>query len=271
MQGGDSELSGHNSLSVRRTISAPNVDGRPVCSPWRPTAPTTKSSLSRIRAPDEPLSEFLSQSFTCCSYFFSSYSYKMPELSVCEVDSPAKEHNDDVSDFADGEFDPSILPLVLESIDSVFGMWELLKERSESADAIMKALGVGMMKRMAINNCSTSVELKPIACVKGRPSVYMTSFLPLNNKKEGDVFVDNVPFDYDDGDAGVWTTSAKIVGGRILQKRTSPKGVMFDIRGTFATDPKGIIKDCPLQLFQWTYIDTKGKKISCERWFKKCA
>jgi len=94
-----------------------------------------------------------------------------------------QEGNEDISEFEAGEFDPKLLPSVLQSIDKLFGMWDLIKERSDSTDSLMKAIGIGMLKRMAVNNSTTSVELKPITTVNGRRSIFMTSFLPMNNKK----------------------------------------------------------------------------------------
>lgn len=174
-----------------------------------------------------------------------------------------------MSEFREAEFKEEYLAYVCEDSSELCGVWELLRERSESADEILKALGISLVKRKAVQNFKTRVEIKPVNSVKGRAAVKMVTHFPFQYKKEGEVLLDFHPFDYEDTDTGKWTTQAITVGGRLMQKRTSVKGTMYDIRGTFLRDPKGLAKDGLLQLFQWTYINPSGRKYTCERWFQK--
>lgn len=185
------------------------------------------------------------------------------------VSAVMKHQEDDLTEFADGDIDGEWIEQCENDLECYEGMWELIKDRSESCDHVMKALGVGMIKRNVMKNATPGLEIPPIRLSGGRPDLLMISHLPLGNKKEGQIFLDGVPYDLKDSDTGDWQNTAKFVKGRLLQKRVSDKGVMYDVRSVFKKDPESKCQEKPIMLFKWTFLDKKGNVFTSKRWFKK--
>eukprot|EP00918_Siedleckia_nematoides_P079208 GHVU01173476.1.p2 GENE.GHVU01173476.1~~GHVU01173476.1.p2 ORF type:complete len:205 (+),score=41.20 GHVU01173476.1:1614-2228(+) len=178
--------------------------------------------------------------------------------------------------FDDGDFDlgQGMLAnaVIVEDHEALTGYWELIKERSESSDGLMAALGVGKLKRMALNNSTPGLTLGKVMKQEntGKPFVNLVSHLPLGITKSADIFLDGEEFHIEDGDTGGWKTKATFRKGRVLQRRESEKGVMYDVRAVFEKDPEGKVPDSPVLIFKWTFIEAKtNKKFVAHRWFKK--
>eukprot|EP00923_Selenidium_pygospionis_P032227 GHVN01056905.1.p1 GENE.GHVN01056905.1~~GHVN01056905.1.p1 ORF type:complete len:259 (+),score=33.26 GHVN01056905.1:51-827(+) len=179
--------------------------------------------------------------------------------------------NGNEDDFSEGDLDHLLVKKSVKDFSAMVGKWEILLDRSEPTDALMAALGISFLKRALVRKAITSVEIRQLeASEEGRPFIYLASYLPMNNVKEGPVYVDGAPFSVVDSDTGLWRSTAMIADdGRLLQKRVSPKGVMYDVRATFEHDPEGKVKNSPLHLFKWTFIANSGEKYVAHRWFKK--
>eukprot|EP01068_Selenidium_serpulae_P007695 Selendium_serpulae@DN4778_c0_g1_i2.p1 len=178
-------------------------------------------------------------------------------------------HIQGVEDYVDGDLEPEYLEKALPHFEPMIGKWDILLSRSEPMDAILTALGVSFIKRSVLKRAQTQVEVDPIKSENDRDFTIVRSFLPMNTIKAGQIFVDNRPFSVVDSDTGVWKSTAMIADGRLLQKRVSRKGVMYDVRATFAADPEGVVSNKPLHLFKWTFITRKGEKFVSHRWFYK--
>jgi len=169
-------------------------------------------------------------------------------------------------DFYEGDLDSSFDAYVIPDIKAMMGNWNLLIDRSESTESIMAALGVSGMKRAVMRNASTGLEISEGSNAK-RASVKMTTRLPMNNVKSGVVHTDGQPFSVTDSDTGAWTAVAVVKNGRLMQKRVSQKGTMYDVRATLSADPQGRTSEAPLHLFKWTFIDKSGRKMVSHRYF----
>lgn len=175
-----------------------------------------------------------------------------------------------IEDYDDGDLDPQLLGASLKEFEPMIGRWESLDERSEPADAILAALGISFIRRSVFRRATTQVEITDIQTTPdGRDFTTVVSFLPANTIKEGQIFIDNRPFASVDKDTGVWKSIATIADGRLLQRRESRRGVMYDVRATFASDPDGLVRGGPLHLFKWTFITRQGRKYVAHRWFYK--
>jgi len=184
----------------------------------------------------------------------------IPELPRPMIESVA-------SGFAIGDLDSSYDAYIIPDITAMFGTWDLLLERSESTDAIMSSLGVSGMKRAVMRNANTALVISDSDGQSNKPSIKITTRMPMNNIKTGVVYLDGQPFQISDSDTGPWTSVATIANGRLYQKRVSSKGTMYDVRATLSADPLGRTSQAPLHVFKWTFIDKSGKKNVAHRFF----
>lgn len=153
------------------------------------------------------------------------------------------------------------------------GVWELILERSDCCDALMESLGIGTLKRRVLKNYKTRIEMTALepGDENSAPRVRIVTHLPMGRSKRGDVHTDGGCFEQEDNDTGVtWLNESLFAEGKLLQKRTSGKGVMYDVRCILNGDPEGKCSvDGPIQLFRWTLVTPEGQRIVADRWLKK--
>lgn len=164
--------------------------------------------------------------------------------------------------YAAGDFPAEWMTHMLRDPKALHGSWEIIPSRSESIDALMSALGFGILKRSAVRNYKSRID---VCCNK--ESVSICTHLPMGMKKEGNIPLNVESFDQDDSDTGcVWTNEVLFKDGKLLQKRVSKLGTMYDVRCVFSRDPENKSNEMPIKLFRWTFVDKKGKVYSANRW-----
>ncbi|CBZ50485.1 conserved hypothetical protein [Neospora caninum Liverpool] len=155
------------------------------------------------------------------------------------------------------------------------GSWQVLLNRSDPVDDLMKALGISMLKRRVMASYSSITDMELIKDDEKSPVMKITTHLPLNNLKQSVVAFDNTWAEQKDSDTGTWRTWSVWINGRAIQRREGPLGTMFDVRAIFPSDPlatetkAGQEVSGPLMLFKWTYIPTGKQPITSMRWMKK--
>lgn len=111
----------------------------------------------------------------------------MPD--TCEVSNP-------LFLYADGEIPVDWVPAIeLQGLELLEGLWEVIPERSDPCDEIMSALGIGALKRTALRNYRTRVEIKIVKDESGNLKIHILTNLPMGFKKEGTVYTDGRSFD----------------------------------------------------------------------------
>eukprot|EP01068_Selenidium_serpulae_P013972 Selendium_serpulae@DN6032_c0_g1_i2.p1 len=191
--------------------------------------------------------------------------------SVCEDPSPSDEIASLIKEIGEWDLAPKLIEKSVKDLTAMTGVWEVLRGRSECHDSIMAALGIPYFKRCVVKKANTSSVVFPLNNDEDRPFVRMMSLLPMGRKKDGKIFVDGVPFDYEDGDTGSWSTRACVVDGRIVQRRVHKTlGTMFDVRATFETDPEEQLSvPGPYHCFKWGLVDKNGNTHVAHRWFRQ--
>lgn len=152
------------------------------------------------------------------------------------------------------------------------GTWEDIKKISQPIDSILVASGVGFIKRKAtsIATLKTVLKLESVDAA-GNPVYHLKTFYPLGIVKECMVHTDGTTIELNDPDTCHWKCESVWVDGRLIQKRTGSKGVMFDSRIVFKSHPTGAVSDAPVMLFLWTLIAADGTKHQAECWLRKVA
>ncbi|PHJ22385.1 transmembrane protein [Cystoisospora suis] len=156
------------------------------------------------------------------------------------------------------------------------GSWQILLNRSDPVDELMKALGFSMIKRRVMATYSSITDMELIKNDEKSPVIKITTHLPLNNLKQSVVSFDNTWAEQKDSDTGTWRTWSVWMDGRAIQRRESSLGTMFDVRVIFPSDPLSTDSKTteqavsgPLMLFKWTFIPTGKQPITAMRWMKK--
>ncbi|KFG43256.1 putative transmembrane protein [Toxoplasma gondii FOU] len=156
------------------------------------------------------------------------------------------------------------------------GSWQVLLNRSDPVDELMKALGISMLKRRVMASYSSITDMELIKDDAKSPVIKITTHLPLNNLKQSVVAFDNTWAEQKDSDTGTWRTWSVWINGRAIQRREGPLGTMFDVRAIFPSDPLSTESKIesqgvsgPLMLFKWTFIPTGKPPITSMRWMKK--
>lgn len=91
------------------------------------------------------------------------------------------------SSFLEGDVQEEWLEFVKpNSIDSLCGTWEVIPTRSDSCDKIMAELGIGVVKRYALKNYKSQVEIELVA----EETIQIITKLPLGVKKQGRIKID---------------------------------------------------------------------------------
>lgn len=71
------------------------------------------------------------------------------------------------------------------------GSWQILLNRSDPVDELMKALGFSMIKRRVMATYSSITDMELIKNDEKSPVIKITTHLPLNNLKQSVVSFDN--------------------------------------------------------------------------------
>eukprot|EP01071_Lankesteria_metandrocarpae_P005615 Lankesteria_metandrocarpae@DN4065_c0_g1_i1.p1 len=172
--------------------------------------------------------------------------------------------------YEDGDINVDWRPLAAQEMDAFFGDWQTLGARSDSTDGMMSALGVGMLIRSVMNRMNPKTKIERVVRDDSHFIKIATHF-PFGKVKEADIPTNGGSFEQEDTDTGAtWSTRAYFHAGRLLQKRMSDKGTMYDVRCVFDKDPEGKTTESPVMLFKWTFINAKtNKTIVCNRWLAK--
>lgn len=127
------------------------------------------------------------------------------------------------------------------------GRWQLLLDKSDSIDSIMKALGYNALKRQMMAYYPTIVEFhvnfncQNVDCMEENdkndkiqyPVISITTHLPLSFVKKGTVQYNCKYSILHDNELGAWNTAGCFIEGRAIQRREGEKGVMLDTRVVF--------------------------------------
>lgn len=194
--------------------------------------------------------------------------------------------------FALGDIPVEYWAEISKNIEDFVGKWQVVLNKSDSIETIMKALNYNVLKRKAMciypavteinvtyeNECEGKKEKQSNENEKNDltyPIFHLTTYLPLGSVKKAVVKYNGKYVIINDNECGDWNTIGCYLDGRSLQRREGERGIMFDCRCVFTNrEPGGEIaksqNDSPTLLFRWTFIphDT-GEPIVVNRWFKK--
>ncbi|OEH79938.1 hypothetical protein cyc_05782 [Cyclospora cayetanensis] len=169
-----------------------------------------------------------------------------PSPGVCLLYIDPLSPEDYLENFAEGDLAESYRSICCTTPSAFRGSWQLLLGgRSDSVEELLAALGIGVLKRKVMASYASVTDVQPIEGSKtssgdassSYPTFQLTTHLPLKNTKQGIFCFDGSCSELQDADTGAWETRCVWLNGRAIQKRWGPKGVMWDTRCVFSTDP----------------------------------
>lgn len=161
------------------------------------------------------------------------------------------------------------LTSTIPCIESFFGTWELMCSRSDCVDDLLKALGVGVLKRRFLKSSAPQTEITPYHTEVG-PCVLLRTYFKLGFAKDSCVVLGGGSFVIMDDDTSCeWVCHTGFDNGVLVQLRTSEtlEARMADLRIVFKADPLGEISG-PVCLFRWI-AEIGGNSFFKNRWMRK--
>eukprot|EP00922_Rhytidocystis_sp_ex-Travisia-forbesii_P049089 GHVS01073084.1.p1 GENE.GHVS01073084.1~~GHVS01073084.1.p1 ORF type:complete len:591 (+),score=133.74 GHVS01073084.1:567-2339(+) len=172
------------------------------------------------------------------------------------------------TDFVAGDISENLRDQCLTDPMELQGNWQVQLSQSDSISPILAELGFGRMKRTIVAAYPSIVKMSVLSTEPShQPKIHMVTHLPMGITKQATIEFNGNEVTQPDSDTGAWTTVPYYVNGRAMQRRVNPKGVMFDVRCTFAADPAGVIPG-KVMLFQWTFIPRGKAAVVSRRWLQ---
>ena len=156
-------------------------------------------------------------------------------------------------------------------IEAFFGTWEVDNARSDCVDDLLKALGVGILKRRFLKTSAPRTEITPVTSDIG-PGVLLHTRFKLGVSKEACVALNGGTSKViDDDTEAEWTCHTGFDQGLLLQLRHSKElgAHMADIRVVYERDPL-FGRQGPVCLFRWI-VCIGGEMFVKNRWMVKVA
>eukprot|EP00922_Rhytidocystis_sp_ex-Travisia-forbesii_P018891 GHVS01028048.1.p1 GENE.GHVS01028048.1~~GHVS01028048.1.p1 ORF type:complete len:344 (+),score=40.12 GHVS01028048.1:101-1132(+) len=171
--------------------------------------------------------------------------------------------------FARGDISKSLWDKCLTDPKDLAGTWQIDVGRSDSPNALLAALGISRRARRVVSTYPSTV----IMSLRSRkpahqPTMNIVTYLPMGVTKQVTVKFNGKRVTQQDSNTGPWKTVPYFVNGRAMQRRVSPRGVMYDVRCALPSDPAGRIRG-NVMLFKWTFVPKGRGPIVAHRWMRK--
>eukprot|EP00922_Rhytidocystis_sp_ex-Travisia-forbesii_P054598 GHVS01080906.1.p1 GENE.GHVS01080906.1~~GHVS01080906.1.p1 ORF type:complete len:659 (+),score=118.53 GHVS01080906.1:480-2456(+) len=172
------------------------------------------------------------------------------------------------TDFGQGDISEDLWEQCLTDPTQMQGSWQVQLNRSDSISPILAELGLGRMKRTIVAAYPSIVKMNVLSHDPAhQPKIHIVTQLPMGITKQATIEFNGQSVTQPDSDTGAWETLPYYVNGRAMQRRVNARGVMFDVRCAFPSDPAGVIPG-KVMLFQWTFIPNGKPPLVSRRWLQ---